>query len=63
MSNCPSIDQWHKGVPTDSRGPTRIGAAILLLCLGGFSVWAAVAPLEGAVVVSGSFFASTASSF
>ncbi|MBN9277857.1 MAG: HlyD family type I secretion periplasmic adaptor subunit, partial [Hyphomicrobium sp.] len=58
MSNCPSIDQWHKGVPTDSRGPIRIGAAILLLCLGGFSVWAAVAPLEGAVVVSGSFMAT-----
>ena len=58
MSNCPSINQWHKGVPTDSRGPIRIGAAILLLCLGGFSVWASVAPLEGAVVVSGSFVAT-----
>lgn len=58
MSNCPSIDQWHKGVPTDSRGPIRIGAALLLLCLGGFSVWASVAPLEGAVVVSGSFVAT-----
>ena len=58
MSNCPSINQWHKGVPTDSRGPIRIGAAILLLCLGGFSVWASVAPIEGAVVVSGSFVAT-----
>lgn len=58
MSACPSIDQWHKGVPSDSRGPIRIGAAILLLCLGGFSVWASVAPLEGAVVVSGSFVAT-----
>jgi HlyD family type I secretion membrane fusion protein len=58
MSSCPSIDQWHKGVPTDSRSPIRIGAAILLLCLGGFSVWASVAPLEGAVVVSGSFVAT-----
>jgi len=58
MSNCPSIDQWHKGVPTDSRAPIRIGAALLLLCLGGFSVWASVAPLEGAVVVSGSFVAT-----
>lgn len=58
MSSCPNIDEWHKGVPTDSRGPIRIGAAILLLCLGGFSVWASVAPLEGAVVVSGSFVAT-----
>ena len=58
MSTCPGIDQWHKDVPTDSRGPIRIGIAILLLCLGGFSVWAAVAPLQGAVVVSGSFVAT-----
>jgi HlyD family secretion protein len=57
-NNCPSIDQWHKGVPADSRGPVRIGAAILLLCLGGFGVWASAAPLEGAVVVSGSFVAT-----
>jgi HlyD family secretion protein len=58
MSNCPSISQWHKGVPTDSRGPIRLGVAILVLCLGGFSVWASVAPLEGAVVVSGTFVAT-----
>ena len=58
MSSWRSIDQWHKDVPTDSRGPIRIGIAILLLCLGGFSVWASVAPLEGAVVVSGSFVAT-----
>ncbi len=58
MSTCPSIDHWHKGVPTDSRRPILIGAAILFLCLGGFSVWAYMAPLEGAVVVSGSFVAT-----
>lgn len=58
MSTCPSIDQWHKDVPSDSRRPIRLGIAILLLCLGGFSVWASVAPLEGAVVVSGSFVAT-----
>lgn len=58
MRNCPSIDQWHKGVPSDSRGPVRFGIAILVLCLGGFSVWASVAPLEGAVVVSGTFVAT-----
>lgn len=58
MNNFPNIDQWHKGVPTDSRGPILMGAAILLICLGGFSVWASVAPLEGAVVVSGSFVAT-----
>ena len=35
-----------------------LGAAVLLVCLGGFGVWAAVAPLDGAVVVSGSFVAT-----
>jgi len=57
VSTRSDIDQWHKDVPTDSRGPIRVGIAILLLCLGGFSVWASVAELEGAVVVSGSFVA------
>jgi HlyD family secretion protein len=31
---------------------------VLVLCLGGFGVWASVAPLDGAVVVSGSFVAT-----
>lgn len=58
MRNCPSITQWHRGVPADSRGLIFFGAAILLVCLGGFGVWAAVAPLDGAVVVSGTFVAN-----
>lgn len=58
MSMCPSLDQWHRSVPSGTRGPILIGAAVLLLCLGGFGVWAAVAPLDGAVVVSGSFVAT-----
>ena len=58
MSTCPSLDQWHRSVPSGTRGPILIGAAVLLLCLGGFGVWAAVAPLDGAVVVSGSFVAT-----
>lgn len=58
MTTCPSNDRWHKSVPTDSRGPICIGIAVLLVCLGGFGVWAAIAPLEGAVVVSGSFVAT-----
>ena len=40
------------------RLPTLLGAAILVLCIGGFGVWASIAPLEGAVVVSGSFVAN-----
>jgi HlyD family secretion protein len=58
MTGLPSLRQWHDDVSADLRLPTLVGAAILVLCIGGFGVWAAVAPLEGAVVVSGSFVAN-----
>ncbi len=58
MSACPGIDQWHRGVPSAIGLPTVLGIAILVLCVGGFGLWAALAPLEGAVVVSGSFVAT-----
>ena len=58
MSLCPGIDDWHRGVSAGVRRPIVIGAAILLICVGGFGAWTAVAPLEGAVVVSGSFVAT-----
>jgi HlyD family secretion protein len=45
-------------VRADLRLPTQLGVAILVLCIGGFGVWAAMAPLEGVVVVSGSFVAN-----
>lgn len=56
--DCPSMDQWHKGVPRSVRVPTLIGAAVLLVWGGGFGLWAALAPLDGAVVTSGSFVAT-----
>lgn len=49
---------WHRDVRADLRLPTLLGVAILVLCIGGFGIWAAMAPLEGAVVVSGSFVAN-----
>ena len=58
MTPCPGIDEWHRGVSAGVRRPIVIGAAILLICVGGFGAWTAVAPLEGAVVVSGSFVAT-----
>jgi len=58
MTPCPGIDQWHRGVSASGRLPTLLGVAVLLLCVGGFGVWAAIAPLDGAVVVSGSFVAT-----
>ncbi len=53
-----SMQQWHRQVRADLRLPTIIGCAILLVCVGGFGVWTAMAPLEGAIVVSGSFVAA-----
>jgi HlyD family secretion protein len=58
MTAWPSVHQWHRDVPANLRLPTLLGLAILVLCIGGFSVWAAIAPLEGAIVVSGSFVAT-----
>ncbi|MBX9590257.1 MAG: HlyD family type I secretion periplasmic adaptor subunit [Hyphomonadaceae bacterium] len=55
---CLGIDEWHRGVSAGVRWPILIGVAILLACVGGFGAWTAIAPLEGAVVVSGSFVAT-----
>lgn len=52
------MDEWHRGVPSGVRKPIVIGAAILLLCIGGFGTWSLLAPLDGAVVVSGTFVAT-----
>ena len=52
MTAWPSVHQWHRDVPANLRLPTLFGLAILLVCIGGFGVWAAIAPLEGAIVVS-----------
>ena len=58
MTHYAGIDEWHRGVSAGVRRPILIGTAILLICVGGFGAWTAVAPLEGAVVVSGSFVAT-----
>jgi HlyD family type I secretion membrane fusion protein len=58
MTACPGINEWHRGIEANVRRPIVIGAAILALCIGGFGTWTALAPLDGAVVVSGSFIAS-----
>lgn len=50
--------EWHTAVPLSTRWPIRIGLGILLLLVGGFGTWAALAPLDGAVVSSGTFVAT-----
>lgn len=54
----PSLDQWHRDVPKSSRRLCLWGIAILAILGPGFGAWAVYAPLEGAVVASGSFVAT-----
>jgi HlyD family secretion protein len=55
---CPSIHEWHRGVPAGVRTPVLFGIAVLVVCLGGFALWSCIAVIDGAVVVSGSFVAT-----
>lgn len=55
---CPGIDQWHVGVPRSSRVPMLMGVGIVVVCGLGFGTWAATAPLDGAVVTTGTFVAA-----
>jgi HlyD family secretion protein len=63
MLACPSLDQWHRGVPGNIRLPTLAGVAVLLAWGLGFGAWAAMAPLDGAVVAAGSFVATGQNKF
>src|SRR3981189_2139772 len=53
-----SIGEWHRGVPLGAKWPIVAGLAILVVGLGCFGVWAGVAPLNSAVVASGTFVAT-----
>src|SRR3979490_45158 len=53
-----SIGEWHRGVPLSAKWPIFTGLAILVVGLGCFGVWAGVAPLNSAVVASGTFVAT-----
>ncbi|MCA1476167.1 HlyD family type I secretion periplasmic adaptor subunit [Bradyrhizobium sp. NBAIM08] len=52
------IGEWYRGVPLSAKWPIFAGLAILVVWLGCFGVWAAVAPLNSAVVASGTFVAT-----
>ncbi|SOE17221.1 HlyD family secretion protein [Hoeflea halophila] len=41
---------WHNGVKTGITWPVLVGLVTLATGLGGFSAWAAMAPLEGAII-------------
>lgn len=49
---------WHNRVPASARTQIILGAAIVLTCFFGFGAWALYAPLDGAVVATGTFVAT-----
>jgi len=53
-----SIGAWCRGVPLSATWPILTGIGILVVWLGCFGVWAGVAPLNSAVVASGTFVAT-----
>jgi membrane fusion protein, type I secretion system len=55
---CPGIEQWHLGVPRNTRLPSFLGLGIVAICGLGFGAWAMTAPLDGAVVTTGTFVAA-----
>jgi HlyD family type I secretion membrane fusion protein len=57
-SSVQPLQSWHLGVRLNGRWPTRLGLFVLVACVAGFGAWAGLAPLEGAVVASGSFVAT-----
>jgi HlyD family secretion protein len=58
IEECPSISQWHRDVPRSATRPIIIGVGVLFAWGLGFGAWAAMAPLDGAVVASGRFVAT-----
>jgi len=58
LRDCPALDQWHREVPRKARLPAVMGLAVLFTWICGFGIWAATAPLDGAVIASGAFVAS-----
>lgn len=55
----PSMRQWHRDVPRSASRPIFIGLGVLAVWGLGFGAWAAIAPLEGAVVANGRFVATS----
>jgi len=59
LQECPNLHSWGRSVPRGLGKATIAGVLILLFGIGGFGVWAGTAPIDGAVVSSGSFVATS----
>src|SRR5206468_6244261 len=49
----PRIYDWTKSVDTSTAKVSRFGYAFIIVCLGGFGLWASTAPLAGAIIAPG----------
>lgn len=58
MTSSPASTQWYRDVPRNSSHLILAGVAVLLVWGLGFGAWAAMAPLDGAVVAVGRFVAT-----
>ena len=52
------FDAWQVHVPRTIRRPTVMGLGVLVIWMLCLAIWAAIAPLDGAVLASGSFVAT-----
>ncbi len=52
------LDVWQRHVPAGISRPKAVGITIIAAWVCGFGLWAVMAPLDGAVVASGSFVAT-----
>lgn len=57
-NNSPRQSDWYSAVPRSLGRPTMAGLTVVCVCLLGFGTWAATAPIDGAVVASGTFVAA-----
>ena len=57
MSNS-NLHLWHEGVPKSIRLPVILGGFVFLVGVCGFGAWAAMAPIDSAVIANGKFIAT-----
>jgi HlyD family type I secretion membrane fusion protein len=53
MAKKPRIYRWTQSVDTGTRAISVFGYAFMVVCLGGFGLWASTAPLAGATIAPG----------
>lgn len=58
MAKKPRLFRWTQSIDTGTGSISMFGYAFMVICLGGFGLWASTAPLAGATIASGYVAAS-----